>query len=65
MDDLAQRRFQQFQFARQRHRNLGLLAVHGTQFHRDLEAVLGALAAAITRHGFHALKHAEFPRAGE
>ena len=53
IDGIAHLRLDHIQLARERDRDLGLLAVHGGQFHRDLEAVLRALAATVTRHGFH------------
>ena len=53
VDRLADARFEHFQFAREIHRNLGLLAVHRTEFDRDIESVPGAIAAPITRHRLH------------
>ena len=44
------RGFEHFEFAREIDRNLGLLAVHRTEFDGDIESVAGALAAPIARH---------------
>jgi hypothetical protein len=46
-------RLQHLQFSRQGYRNLALFPVYRTNFNGNLETVLGAFAAPITRHGFH------------
>jgi len=53
VDQIADLRLQHLHLARQVDRNLALLPIDGADLDRDLEAVLGAIAAPITRHRFH------------
>src|SRR5258707_756170 len=53
IDEVANLRLEHLHLAREVHRDFALLAVHRTEFHGDLEAILGAIPAPITRHRFH------------
>src|SRR5438034_4529271 len=53
IDLVPKTRFERFQFARKVNGNLALPPVHRAELDGDLEAVLSALAAAVTRHRFH------------
>src|SRR5882672_712089 len=59
VDDVADLRLEHFHFAGQIDGNFALLTVHGTQFHRNFKAVLGAIPAPISRHRFHRWKYAK------
>ena len=50
VDHVADLRFEQLHLARQVHGDFGLLAVDRAELDGDLEAVLGAIPAPITRH---------------
>ena len=50
VNQIANLRFEHFHLARQVHGNLALLAVHRAELDGDLETVLGAISAPITRH---------------
>ena len=50
VDEVADLGFEHLHLARQRHRNLALLAVDRAELDRDFETVLGAIPAAISGH---------------
>src|SRR5262249_3013639 len=60
VDDFTDLGLQHFHFPGQIDRDLALLTVHRTEFHRNLKAVLGAIPAPISRHRFHRFKYAKF-----
>src|ERR1041384_2447860 len=54
VDQIADGRFELFHLAREIHGDFGLLAVHRTEFHGDLESFPRTFPAPVTRHGLHA-----------
>src|SRR5439155_26716780 len=56
VDFIPNLRLQHLHLARECDENLALFPIHGTELDGDLEAVLGAFAAPVSRHRFHPQK---------